>query len=343
MTRGILLVFFLWIVGCAAGGGPACTPSATQACVCGGGAMGVQTCNAMGTGFGTCGMCSSPVPDAGSSRACVPNESRACACSGGTMGAQTCNADGSAFNACQCPMTAPRCGDGMCNGTETCSSCAGDCGMCAARCGDGTCNGTETCMSCSRDCGMCMSTPRCGDGMCNGSETCSSCSDDCGACPPRCGDGMCNGSETCTDCAQDCGTCGVNCQACATNTDCPSGMMCGRRSCDGAGGCYTPPTTNCATIGGISCPSTAAYNRCLGDSECGPLANCRSYSDGAALCSRRCTSNNECPPPPSTSPQATATCDTRNMRCYLRCTGPGTCPYGLACFRFDDGTYGYCS
>ncbi len=55
-------------------------------------------------------------------------------------------------------VSAPRCGDGMCNGTETCTSCPSDCGGCAPRCGDGMCNGTETCTSCGSDCGSCMMT-----------------------------------------------------------------------------------------------------------------------------------------------------------------------------------------
>jgi hypothetical protein len=47
------------------------------------------------------------------------------------------------------------CGDGTCNGSDTCSNCPGDCGACAPVCGDGSCNGTETCSSCSSDCGAC--------------------------------------------------------------------------------------------------------------------------------------------------------------------------------------------
>jgi beta propeller repeat protein len=77
--------------------------------------------------------------------------------------------------------TTPACGDGLCNGTETCSSCPADCGVCPPACGDGTCNGTETCSSCPQDCGACP--PVCGDGTCNGTETCSSCPQDCGVCP----------------------------------------------------------------------------------------------------------------------------------------------------------------
>jgi hypothetical protein len=46
------------------------------------------------------------------------------------------------------------CGDGSCNGSETCSSCAQDCGSCTS-CGDGSCNGSETCSSCAQDCGTC--------------------------------------------------------------------------------------------------------------------------------------------------------------------------------------------
>ena len=79
---------------------------------------------------------------------------------------------------------APRCGDGACNGTETCSSCSGDCGSCAPRCGDGTCSGGENCSSCAGDCGTCPVVPSCGDGACSRTESCSSCAGDCGACAP---------------------------------------------------------------------------------------------------------------------------------------------------------------
>src|SRR5512136_767174 len=96
------------------------------------------------------------------------------------------------------------CGDGTCNGAETCTTCPGDCGICPT-CGDGTCNIGETCSSCPGDCGACP--PSCGDLLCNGAETCSSCPGDCGACP-TCGDLICNGAETCSSCPGDCGACG---------------------------------------------------------------------------------------------------------------------------------------
>lgn len=72
------------------------------------------------------------------------------------------------------------CGDGLCSGSESCSSCSYDCGVCPAYCGDGVCNGSETCSSCSYDCGVCQPSTYCGDGVCNGSETSASCPSDCG-------------------------------------------------------------------------------------------------------------------------------------------------------------------
>jgi PGF-pre-PGF domain-containing protein len=52
-------------------------------------------------------------------------------------------------------------------------------------CGDGRCEGGETCSSCPQDCGRCPSGRKayCGDGRCEGGETCSSCPQDCGVCP----------------------------------------------------------------------------------------------------------------------------------------------------------------
>jgi hypothetical protein len=93
-----------------------------------------------------------------------------------------------------------------------------------AYCGDGACNGDETCDSCPDDCGVCPA-PECGDGACNGDETCDSCPGDCGACP-ECGDGACNGDETCDSCPDDCGAC-PDCldagESCQSDADCCSG------------------------------------------------------------------------------------------------------------------------
>lgn len=298
-------------------------------------------------GVGATLVACSPAEMPPTTRACVPGESRTCACTGGRMGAQSCNGAGSGYDPCTCPPEmAARCGDGRCDSMETCSSCASDCGMCMARCGDGTCNGTETCSSCASDCGRCAA-PACGDGTCNGSETCSSCSDDCGMCPARCGDGVCNGAETCSSCAGDCGRCETMCRACAQDADCGAGSFCGLRRCDGARGCYptSDPAAGCALIGGERCPATAAYNLCTSNSECGAFAVCQRFGDGRSFCARRCTAATDCPTAPDEFPSARPACDMNNTprTCFLTCTGPGTCPYGLSCFRFDNGSYGYCS
>ncbi len=51
------------------------------------------------------------------------------------------------------------CGDGTCDGDESCGSCAADCGECAPQepvCGDGDCAADESCEDCPNDCGECQ-------------------------------------------------------------------------------------------------------------------------------------------------------------------------------------------
>src|SRR3989344_6057651 len=43
---------------------------------------------------------------------------------------------------------ADTCGDGDCEGQETCTSCTLDCGECRPSCGDGSCTGSENCKTC---------------------------------------------------------------------------------------------------------------------------------------------------------------------------------------------------
>jgi hypothetical protein len=83
-------------------------------------------------------------------------------------------------------VVTPFCGDGTCNGSETCESCRSDCmAMCPPPpdvvtpfCGDGTCNGSETCRTCERDCGSCTTDP-CAPlsacGACVGNTACGWC------------------------------------------------------------------------------------------------------------------------------------------------------------------------
>lgn len=49
----------------------------------------------------------------------------------------------------------------------------------SAKCGNGSCDYSESCSSCAKDCGVC---PFCGDGVCDGWESCSQCASDCGCC-----------------------------------------------------------------------------------------------------------------------------------------------------------------
>lgn len=113
------------------------------------------------------------------------------------------------------------CGDGMCNGSESQSTCCTDCGCPAGK----SCQG-----------GSCIDPSSCGDAVCNGNETQNTCCIDCG-CPAGqmcqgnscvanifCGDAVCNGSETQSTCCTDCG--------------CSNGQVCQGGSCSCPAGNY---------------------------------------------------------------------------------------------------------
>jgi hypothetical protein len=65
------------------------------------------------------------------------------------------------------------CGDGECNGGETCSSCQQDCGTCPPVCGNGVCEPGETCSTCTADCGSCGGGSSGGGGGCTPDWQCS--------------------------------------------------------------------------------------------------------------------------------------------------------------------------
>ena len=162
------------------------------------------------------------------------------------------------FVGCGDDDAAVRCGDGVCNGGESCETCAEDCEPCPDPvCGDEVCNGTEGCASCPRDCGAC-SDPVCGDGTCENPEDCRSCSVDCGACPVVCGDGVCDPAEDCASCPWDCGACPI----------CGDGVCNGDDDCTGCpGDCGTCPPVSC---GDGACTGTEECRNCPGD--CGVCA-----------------------------------------------------------------------
>jgi hypothetical protein len=75
----------------------------------------------------------------GGADTCEAGTFRACQCSLAASGTQACATDGSGWEACDCGSVKdagsdapPGCGDGTCNGTETCANCPADCGVCPA-------------------------------------------------------------------------------------------------------------------------------------------------------------------------------------------------------------------
>ncbi len=84
------------------------------------------------------------------------------------------------------------CGNGLCDGSETCSSCSSDCGPCP--CGNSICASNESCLTCPGDCGSCCDN----DGVCEVDEFfeggCADCSCSPGPCiigSEACGSGLC--------------------------------------------------------------------------------------------------------------------------------------------------------
>ena len=218
-------------------------------------------------------------------------------CGDGTCnGTETCDTCETDCGQCT-PHGVEYCGNGFCAPTETCSTCPSDCGACAATCGDGTCNVNETCTTCPSDCGACA--PTCGDNQCNGGENCNTCPSDCGACAPICGDNQCNGNETCETCPNDCGTCNVSCgngtcdpnETCSTCADdcgtCPS--RCGDGACDPNENCSTCPS-DCGV-----CAPICGDNQCNGNETCETCpfdcGNC--ITPPPASCGDRVCSENE--------------------------------------------------
>jgi len=87
--------------------------------------------------------------------------------------------------------------DPYCCSTKWDSICASACEKLAPskcpkhQCGDGVCSGSENCTTCAKDCGACV----CGDGFCTGSESMATCPGDC---PPGC-KGKCGSSSQSAD------------------------------------------------------------------------------------------------------------------------------------------------
>jgi MYXO-CTERM domain-containing protein len=125
-----------------------------------------QSCTTIGAGFSSGSLACNPATCEWNTSACVmpgmdcgnavinPGEE----CDGTNLGGKTCASENgvgwsgtlSCSGTCSLVKTAcvppPSCGDGVCNGIENCTSCAGDCGTCPVGvCGDGVVNSGEEC------------------------------------------------------------------------------------------------------------------------------------------------------------------------------------------------------
>lgn len=106
-------------------GGNECAPNETKFCACPGGSMGVQTCNADGTGYDMCD-CSGGTGGAGgasSSSGSMSTSSGVMSCGNGVQDPGECGPEGT------CPVDCGLCG----NGQEDMNEC-GPAGTCAQDC-----------------------------------------------------------------------------------------------------------------------------------------------------------------------------------------------------------------
>ena len=149
-----------------------------------------------------------------------------------------------------------------------------------AICGDGTCNGSETCSTCSQDCGSCP--PACGDGTCEGNETCTNCPDDCGSCG---GGNSCSG--TCRSVVNNCGEYGED----PGSGTCPPGLTCcvTRNQAQDQGNCCNVSSWTSANGQCITGEQwTNGWYACNVRYECSQCSvNCGQFDD--------CSPNNQCP------------------------------------------------
>jgi hypothetical protein len=234
-------------------------------------------------------------PRDGAGTVCCGNAGTSCTSERGCCGSLECRGGA-------CAQPAPRCGDGNCASSESCTSCPSDCGACPPSCGDGTCNGSESCSSCPADCGGCAPTcTRREAESCTPNSTTACCADG-----RTCGTQPLMGSRCCR---------GVG-GACAQPYGC-----CGRSECVG-GTCRCDPQV--AT--GNGCPGTAPY--CGYDPNSGVTA-CATHIGGAAP-GGACTGSTECP--------IGYAC--LSSVCTKFCTSQDrNCPAGRSCVFFAGNVY----
>lgn len=182
------------------------------------------------------------------------------------------------------------CGNGICEGAETQTSCPMDCPKTGPVCGNGVCENGETQGNCPADC-----TPAwvCGNGICESAETAVNCPADC---KPKvvCGNGVCESGETEASCAADCkpkvvcgnGVCESGETAASCPTDCKVAAKCGDGSCvsgESAATCALDCSSFAQSIlpcVQANCPTSLAT--CLGSNTCTTALN------AGAACAAKC-------------------------------------------------------
>jgi hypothetical protein len=167
-----------------------------------------------------------------------------------------------------------QCASGRCLADRRCgtpSSCREDLGECPPRCGDGRCNGEETCAVCASDCGHCPADGGCPAGRTSCAGACRDLANDhyhCGACSRSCPfRGECIG-----------GRCVLPTFACGELS-----VRCGTLSCPAHSVCETSGRAACVCENGyvgVYCSGLRCNGQC--DRALGPWACVRPYcgSDG---------------------------------------------------------------
>ncbi len=217
---------------------------------------------------------------------CVCELESAC-CSAGFSGSweNICvgTAEGACADVCTCTAT---CGDGVCEGLESCLSCVDDCGACTNDCcSDGSGPGCN-----DLDCQECVCAIAEGD-CCNPhydwqSEHCGrhargECADVC-ECAQTCGNGECDPYETCVSCPDDCGDCvGECCREKVPNTPGCELITCQDCVCEDLPDCCEPQSA----FGGWRLPC-AEYAR----SDCSEACGCGICGDGVCQIQEHCES-----------------------------------------------------
>ena len=232
-----------------------------------------------------------------------------------------CDASG-----CKIPAT---CGDGNCDGSENCFSCAADCtcgvdqacnviaGICASdTCGNDVCDEEENCLSCQADCG-CANGESCSFGICTG-DPCGGITYD-GCCD---GDSLiyCDSEDLVVQGCQGAG-CGWNAEKewydCDATGEDPSGQKpgdcsefsyppgCDGKECGDNGGGYScgecaagVPCNNgvCGEGPACSCDGKECGDDGCGTScgECGDGLICEANSCVEGICEPVCGEGQEC-------------------------------------------------